>query len=421
MLLFFQFISAVEFNVKSSYSQGETIITKVSGNFLTPIAKENVFFYREHVRVPVDYGIAKIDEDYYIYALLVGKSEGNYSISIKDVKYMRGAEVAEDDIVRNFTITKETASFSLNPGFYVASERFYVEVQNLEDNQITVNVKASTVNTSARDILVSSEGTTAKETQISVKSGEIKRIYFNLGDGNPSLEFVELKSGNLTYRLPVYILTSSQTTEEEFKLEPSELILSIPTKSATQRSVYLYNTGNREITNISFSLSEEIKPFVNLSDSHIDKLEAKSNYPIGLSFFSPEEIEISGILKTNINGEYMLYSHISLKFLDDYVSVNESESSSVKTCSELGGRICSSNEKCSQQTLYAKDNVCCLGVCEQTKKKSSAGIIIAILIIFILLVLGVWFYKKKYKRAKKPVDLLKEAKGKKLVAFWARK
>ncbi len=419
ILLIFPLVSAVEFDLKENFQQGETLITRVSGNFVTQIARENVFFYREHVRIPVDWGMAKISDEYYIYAVLSGKEQGNYSVSIENVKYMEGTKVIEQDIVKNFTITNETADFSLNPGVVVASDDFFVEVQNLKNKQIVINVRTPISNNSERDILVSS-GTTAKEMSVSVKSGEIKKIYFELGTGNPSLQFIELKTENLSYELPVYVSAASSESEAEFRLEPAELISSIPTNSVAKRTIYFYNTGSREIRNISFSLSGGIKPFASISGSYIGELGANSNFPVELSFLSPGEIEVSGTLKANINGESMLYSQISLKFLDDYIPVNESQQSSVKTCSELGGKICSSNEKCSQQVIYAKDNVCCPGTC-QPIEKSSAGTIIAIL-IFVVIAAGLfWFYKKKYKKARKSVDLLKEAKGKKLVSFWAGK
>ena len=93
-------ISAVEFDMKDEFSQGETLMAKVSGNFLLPLQKSNVFFYREHVRVPVEYGVRKIDEDYYIYGVLVGKEPHNYSIALEGVRYMRGGEMSEEEIGR---------------------------------------------------------------------------------------------------------------------------------------------------------------------------------------------------------------------------------------------------------------------------------------------------------------------------------
>ncbi len=411
LFLLFPLISAVEFNLRENFQEGETIITKISGNFLTPITGENVFFYRGHVRIPVDYGIAKIDNDYYIYSLLSGKEPGNYSISIENIQYMKGAEVIKGNLVRNFSIINETADFSLKPGVVVASGDFFVEVQNLQDRQIIINVKAPTSNNSERDILFFENGVTSKEASVSVKSGEIKKIYFRLGNGNPSLQTIELKTENLTYELPVYILTALEQMPV-FRLEPSELVSSIPTKSITKKTIYLYNTGDSEMRNISLSLSDEIKPFVNLSQYYINKLEAKSNAPIELLLFSPGEIEVDGNLKANLNGEKMLYSQISLKFLDNYILVNESKQSYITmNCADIPGIVCSSSEKCSQEIAYAKDNVCCLGKCESAKKNST-GTIIAIIILAVIIFALIWFYRKKYKKAKRPVDLLKIAKKK---------
>ena len=412
ILLFSPLVFAVEFNLNQNFQQGETIITKISGNFITPLTKDNVFFYKGHVRIPMDYGIEKINKEYYLYASLSGKTEGNYSISIENIQYMQGAETISDNLVRNFSITNTTADFSLKPGVIVSSSDFSLELQNLKDSQISVTVRTQIANTSERDISIVTQETTAKTVSLSLVSGEVGKIYFNSGNGLPTFQKIELKSGNLTYEVPVYIFSALIPSETAYSLEPSELISSIPTKSVTKKIIFIYNTGSTEIRNISLSLSDSIKPFVNLSQDYIESLSSKTNIPIELSFLSSGELEVSGTLKANINGEVVLYSQISLKFLNDYVPVNETQQSSVKTCGELNGRICKQEEKCDKEIVYAKDNVCCLGSCVSTSKKSSAGIIIVIAIFVVLIVAGVWFYKKKYKKAKKPINLLDIAKGK---------
>ena len=144
ILLIFPIISAIEFDVKEEFSQGETLIAKVSGNFLIPLQRENVFFYREHVRIPVEYDIKKINNDYYIYALLLGKDSRNYSIALENIRYMQIGEVSEEDVVKNFTINNQTADFSVNPGF-VSGGEFSLAVQNLKDKQITINVNVGNI------------------------------------------------------------------------------------------------------------------------------------------------------------------------------------------------------------------------------------------------------------------------------------
>jgi len=412
IFLLLPLIYAVEFNIKENFAQGETMIAKVSGNFITPITKSNVFFYKEHVRIPMDYGVEKIDKEYYIYASLSGKAEGNYSISIENVQYMKGAETLSDNIVKNFSITNATADFSLKPGVIVSSGDFSLEIQNLKDKQIAVIVKTQIANISERDISIITQETTAKVVSVSLVSGEVGKIYFKSGSGLPTFQKIELKSENFTYEIPVYIFTSLTNQEAPYRLEPAELISSIPTNSIIKKIIFLYNTGDREIRNISLSLSDSIKPFVNLSQNYVESLASKTNIPIELSFLSPGETEVSGTLKANINSEMMLYSQISLKFLSNYTPVNDSSHSSNKTCEELQGKICSQGEACDKGIEYARDSVCCLGNCVSTSKKSPVGTIIAIAIFIVLIVVGIWFYKKKYKKAKKPVDLLKIANKK---------
>jgi hypothetical protein len=343
----------------------------------------------------------------------LGKTPGNYSISIENVKYMEGNKIIEDKIIRNFSITNTTADFSLKPGVIASSGEFFLEVQNLKDNQITINVKTQIANISERDISILTQETAVKTISISLTSGEIKKIYFRAGEGLPTFQTIKLETENLVYEVPVYVFSPLITQETVYRLEPSQLISSLPTNLVTKKIIFLYNTGDREIKNISLSLSDEIKPFVNLSSDYIESLSPKTNIPIELFIFSPGEIEVNGNLKANLNGELMLYSQISLKFLNNYIPANETQKSSVKTCAELKGKICSSGEICDGEIVYAKDNVCCLGNCKSISKKSSLGTIIAILIFVIIAIAGSWFYLKKYKKAKKSVDLLKIAKLKK--------
>ena len=410
ILLIFPLISAVELNMKDSFQQGETMIAKVSGNFVTQITKDNIFFYKGHVRIPMDWGMAKVNDDYYIYASLEGKTQDNYSISIENVQYMVGSQISKENIVKNFTITNSTAYFSVKPGVITTSSDFSLQVQNLQDAQIAINVNTPVTNGSERDIFISSSN--SHSDSIIVKSGEIKLMNFILGNGESSLQMVELSYENFTYEIPVFITTSS--TESKvlfFRLEPTEIISSISTNSTTKKTVYIYNTGTSDITNISLSLSDSITPFVNLSQNKIDKIAANNNAQIDLSFFSLVETDADGTLMVIENG-IPIYSQISIKFLNNYIPPNQIQPYTEKTCAEIPGVVCNQDETCDQQTIYAKDNVCCPGVCQSTTSNPWTGRIIAIVILLAIVGGLIWFYKKKYKKAKNKVDLLKIANKK---------
>jgi len=409
VLLILPNVLAVEVEINESFNQGETMIAKVSGNFISPLTKENIFFYRGHTRTPMEYGVMGVEGEYYIYALLIGKEAGDYSLSIENAQYMRGVEITGDNIARNFSITNDTADFSVNPGVVSASGDFSLEIQNLQDSKITVNVKTKAEE--SRRIFIYPE--LSEESSIQLLSGQKKQIDFKLNSGEIAFKKIQLQTNNTSYEIPISMPTSSEgTPEPTFSLEPSTFNYSFPTSSTLKKTVYLYNTGTVAMKNISLSLSDSLTPFMNISIKEIKTLDAGSNVPLELIFYSKAETGIEGELKAK-TGETIAYSSISVQFVNDYViPKNQSGQFSIKPCAELQGVICNNESvKCNTELIKAKDGLCCKGTCSVIKK-SSAGKIIAVVIILALIGGGVWFYFKKFKKAKKPVDLVQISKVK---------
>lgn len=394
-------ISAVDVEMKTNLSQGETLIAKVSGNFIDSIVSENIYFYRRHMRTSITPEVTEINNEFYIYAPLMKKDEvvpDEYSMVIKNTQYMKGAEVSDEDIIKNFTITNTTADFSVDPGFVVSENNFFIEVQNLQESPITI----------------SKQGIGNDSDSITLLSGEIKEIEFDIQDQNKSLETIELSTENLIYEIPVYITAESQTTQKQksFKIEPSEFNITIPTNSNTTRIIYLYNTGEAILRDISLSVSEDLEDYINLSISEINKIEINSSVQIEFSIFSEEAETIIGAIKAETNdGALSESSEIFLNFIKDYVPSEEEQIYATKTCTELNGTICEENEECNETEVNTKDSSCCLGICEQVEE-SSIGTIIGWGIIILVVGFLIWFFLKKYKKAKKPIDLLEIAKAK---------
>lgn len=404
ILLIFPTISAVEFDMKTNFSQGETLMAKVSGYFLEPILKEDIFFYRGHVRISVDPYVAEIDDEFYIYAKLLDKAPNNYSIVIKNLKYMKGSQISEEDLVKNFSITEDIADFSINPGFIVTEDDFFIEVQNLQDYKVNVEIKN-----------ISEEYFIYQESSINLRSGEIKKIDFKLKNmTQTTFSIIELSTENLKYEIPVYNpagIIEQEKKQMDFKFEPSELNISLSTNSNTTRIIYLYNTGKETLENISLSVSDSLEPYLSLSIKEIEELEENSSVKIELYLYSDEEKVIEGQIKAQTSQGLYTYSAIFLNFLKDYVPL-DNETRITKTCSELGGQICNKTAECDGESVYTKDGVCCLGSCKEIEK-SSTGKIIGWIIVAAVVGFLIWFFKKKYRKAKKPIDLLKIAKGKK--------
>ncbi len=446
LILFLPVLSAVSMEMKTEFDQGETFMAKVSGNFFKSIIKENIFFYEGHVREPMSPFVTKINNDFYIYAQLFGKPQNNYSIVIKDVEYIEGGLTIKEDLTKNFSISNDPVEFSIKPGFVFTNENFFIEVENFQDSEIIIDVVTSSINLETVE-------------PINLGTGETKKIYFSVANINSTFEIIELSTANIEYEIPIYIfgvedLVIQDITEEtvcenvgtcqsscdensqdlgkldcgffstccreideqkSFNFEQSELEIIMPTNSYTLREIYFYNTGNETIENIVLTISGELKNYITLLTDKIDELKPNSSVKIELEFYSfNKDIEVEGKLIAK-EKDISKSSSIFLNIIKDYVSIDEYEytsSDQTKTCTELNGKVCSLDEECDTDYVYAKDNKCCLGICKGSET-SSSGKIIGWAIVGIVVVFLIWFFKTKYKGAKKPANLLDIAKGKK--------
>ncbi len=408
ILLIFPLISSVEFEMKEEFDQGETLLAVISGNFLDQIVRDKIFFYREHVRIPVIYEVGKINDDFYIYAMLTGKEQGNYSVKIKDVRYMSGVEIVDEDIVKNFTITENTTDFSLNPGFIITSEDFFLEVQNLQEERITVQIDTP-------EAFIS-------ETSLELRSGEIKRINFELNEEvlnlDSAFEEIKLSSENANYFVPVFVTVISDIniTEEEknlnFKFEPHIVDVSLATDSDSKRIVYILNTGDT-VEDIFLFVSPLLEPYVTVSPQEINTLEKNSTEKIELFIISgTEEIIVEGQIfaeTENFTSSLILI----LDFIKDFIPEEpEDEEIIITTCVQIEGIICGERETCTGKTSPTKDGICCFApaICEEIPK-SQTGKIIGWGIVILVILFLFWFFKK-YKKVKPKIDLLKISRGK---------
>jgi hypothetical protein len=420
------FISAVQIDMKDNFSQSETLIAKISGNFIDAPSSSGILFYRDYVRVPTQFNLSKIGDDYYLYAVLSNKIAGNYSMWIKNVRYMVGTEMKDDDIIRNFTISNATADFYVVPGFLKASDDFSLELTNLQDYSVEVRATLENAPESPGGFLESLFGASGSETEqtLEISSGGTKKAYFNF-DSNlneSGFENVLLESENTSYSVPVYMDMGNRTAEKgtgAIEFEPSILNVSMATGSNATRVIYLYNRGNLSADNISVYVSDELAPYINVSAPDIDEIEGNSSMKIELLISSAEdEDNIEGQItaqyenETDGSGIYVR-SSIFLDFIKDYVpSAGENVTViDTKTCSEIGGAVCASGEECSGESVYAQDSKCCLDTCEAVQQ-SSLGKYIGWGLVVLVLAFLAWFFMKKYRKVKPSVDLLKVAEKK---------
>jgi len=408
LLIVLPLTSAAEIQItknSSTFDQGETLIAVASGNFINQVTSNNVLFYQDHTRVPMIHEVKKVDGDFYIYALLKDKPSGNYSLRIEDISYTVGTETKEDDLISNFIITNELAEFSTSKGFLTYDEGTSIEIQNLKSSKITVDI---------------STDLTTSETQIELSSGQTKKInfYLNTETVNKTFTKIILSSNETSYQIPVFIenpLPLVQDGEINFRIEPSQLEISLPTNSSTKRIAYILNSGDVEIDNLLLSVSSSLSPYVTITPEKINNFDTGDSEKIELLInSSEEELNLSGTI--SIQNEDIENSLILLLgFIKDYTPPEGDNSSEDKTsCSQFNATLCTTDETCTGDILPSSDKgKCCLapGTCEPSASKgSSTGKIIGWGIIVLVLVLLFWFFKR-YEKMRPKIDLLKIGKG----------
>src|SRR3989338_5215847 len=332
IFLLFPLISAIQIETEPELNRGETLVVKLSGEFYKPILENNVYFYRNtYTAVPLDFELLKIEGDYYISASTLTKTPGNYSLVVKNSEYsVAGGQKSSDDIQINFTILENFAEFSAKPGIQIlanSQDLFYLEIQNLKDNQITVSVNTNPSKQKEQaGFFESLFGSNQNEvsTQFVFKANEKKQIELEFENLTEiGLRTIKLSSENFTQNVFIYVLSAEEKLETE-KIYFEQKILNISSKSNSKT--------------------------------------------------------ISGAIKAKTSDNAFAYVDISLEIIEGFVPengvVNQSELPKItKMCEELNGSFCTNSQKCSGEQVTAQNGVCCLAKCDE-KKKSSTGKII---------------------------------------------
>ncbi|MEK6823920.1 MAG: hypothetical protein AABY06_02690 [Nanoarchaeota archaeon] len=427
VLLSISLVSSIQIDIDSELNQGETLVVKFSGEFYKPILENNVYFYRDtYIAVPIEFELLKIEGDYYISASSLGKIPGNYSLVIKNSEYsVAGGQKSSEDILVNFTILENFADFSANPGIQVlgnSKDSFYLEIQNLKDNQIIVFVNMNPFQQNEQEgFFESLFGSNNKkiENQFIFKANEKKQIELEFENLTEiGLKTIKLSSGNFTQNVFVYVLFAEEKSEtEKIYFEQKFFNISMATNSGTERILYLKNSGTKDFENVTILLDDSLKEYVSVFPDFFEFFESNETQKLILNISSKSDSEaISGSIKAKTSDDNFAYADISLEIIKGFVPQNnltEELPTITQTCEKLNGSFCDTSQKCSGEQITTKNGVCCLAKCDE-KKKSSAGKIIGWGIVIILVALYAWFYLNKYKKTKSKVNLLEVAEGKKI-------
>jgi len=258
MFFFFMFVvsfsvvSSIDIELKNEFVKGEPFIAKISGNFVKAPLKENIEFFRDHESSSMGFfDFFKLEGDYYLYVNIpLEKNAGNYSMIISGAEYYLGTEIVNEDLVANFTILEEQASFSITPAIFVAEEDYSIELRNLIETQIEVFyekvTKEEVVEEEGNDIgffeaLFGSfepvEEEVEEETKESIvlKSGEIIEVAIPIGNYT-GFEKVEFTYENESYHSLAYIY-NEENIENQNVIEVNETDFENETEDENQSEV----------------------------------------------------------------------------------------------------------------------------------------------------------------------------------------
>lgn len=415
--------------MNSEFKSGETIIASISGNFLDSISKNNIYFYRGHVRTSFDYDLAKIGGSYYFYVQTEDKSPNDYSVAIEGVRYIEGSKVYSDDITKDFTVLSEVADFSIEPAFVITDGNFSLHLRNLKGSNVDISI------TNLQDIELNPWQT----KRVEIISEDITET---------TIRVLDISSTNLAYEFMAYIIKSSKTKEPgESSEEPEE----------TQGSECITNwncvgdqtcengfcIGGEEIPEQEQNESEEPQNESAKGSECMINWNCKSNetcengFCIGGEIYS-EELECTpkeGCRKNETCVENICVLKEEIIIEEEIIEEVESEGyeivadndgnaiviidgevikepATLKTCAEIYGSVCSSSQICDGDSVYAKDNYCCIGSCAKEEPSKNTKIIGWVLIGAIGLLL-LAFLSKYRKSKKRKINFEKIARGRK--------
>jgi hypothetical protein len=386
-VLLFSFASAITTDMKAAYEPKETMIVKVSGNILEQINAEQVQIKRINVNIPVDYGVKKFVDDYYIWAI-APENENNYTLIIKGVSTTFSGMPVKIDYYQNFSVSGNVTEYYINPGLVYTNKDFQIKLNLNRDNSETIPVDFP----SSGNILI--------------KPGE---NLLNFPINGMDSGFRTMTIGK--YVLPLFIIANKTANpivnpvdNGYLTIMPSRIDSTVLMGQKPRYSFYVMNNFEHDAP-INFYYDRNA---VSLEPENVTTIPGNSSIYFNVSFTN---------YITNATDEY-IYLNYSNYSLPVYIHINAtSNASAVGTsgsgsgntlnmpskCSEVEGsfgKICSATEKCSGSVIKALEGDCCVGTCNAISDNSTTsyswiGWVIGIAVIGVAIYLFIRYRKTK--------------------------
>mgnify|MGYP001593014707 CR=1 FL=1 len=390
-------ILAITTDMRNSYEPRETAIVKIYGNVLNPIDYKQVTFLRGHVEVPFVYDLKNLNGSYFLWATMP-QTKNNYTLRINDISSTVSGETQKVDFEQNFSVEGNMSSYNIEPGFITAKGGFNINANLFEDF----------------DRIISVDYPIRKD--VTIKPG--KNVIEFPFDDSGGTELIEIRIGK--YSLPVYIISnkSSSIIKGPIIIAPNKIEkIHLFSEKGIIYSFEMYNSLDRELKDVQISYNKDVftvipstKTFDISSGERLSfNLSLKKNIREGIYdqiLIQSEKENISVAIPVYINftenvSELIASRNITIRNISNGSDGNIKEGF---YCSELGGKLCLSDEKCGGEEVESLDGKCCVGSCTAEKGGSKLiGYLIAIIALMILIYI---YYK--YKKAKPGATILEK-------------
>lgn len=374
LLLLINGVFALSTSLKQTYEPGETIIIEIAGSVLEPILPEQIEFKRINVVVPVDYGLEKINNKYYLWAVAPA-NENNYTLLIKDVYTTINGKSEKIDYMQNFSTRGNLTDYSIKPGVIYATDNFEISAQLNGDFSKIIDVDFPSKRT------------------VTLEPGT-NTIKFDITDIDDK-QFLTIKVGK--YSVIAYIIGEDEETNvNSLVFEPSSIKESLKEGQSKQYIITLTNLGDSDLKNVKidsdfFDINDEVN--INAGKSY--------NFNISLKNVTKSFSDTIYAKSGNFSDELNVVINIVKPQIIDYR--NNTNKSKLYYCSELAGDICSAGQTCNGEYITTYDGSCCIGQCTSGNSSGSSWIGYFIGLI-VLLVIGIIIIK--YKGIKQDKDVL---------------
>lgn len=366
--------------LKENYQPEETIIGSIEDSVVSQIYLNQIEFLRGHIRIPVEYDIVRLDDKYYFW-ILAPRTEGNYTVLVKDIIVNNEGENKKVSYISNIHVAGESINYNVKPGAVIALKDFELE--------INMNKKSG------------------EEISTSLESYE--RIYLRPGKNILAVKIADIVNGKSIlqigqYKIPVYSAaglkkTSMGEVKQGISFYPGEILEEVNLTDKKVYNISIKNLKNETIYDISFNYSKELFDIKPIS---INRLAPNASVNLSLSVKNKIQSNINEriIAKSgNETASFLLLILIARNnlSLNNSSRIEQIEESEKYYCPQLSGVVCNEESSCNGDEVESLDGLCCIGICENKENadKRWIGYALAFFVAIVLVLVFIKYRKSK--------------------------